>query len=1006
MSSTTLTIIDTNLLSGSIDDFRDKFGGFYSDSEDTGIFLEPRLESYSTPTLNLIENEGIVSTNSAIHLANYNLTSRITTNDDSILNDNYWRDYVVNNFGNTDVFVDHKTSVTVPVYQNESQEADSYTSYAKSEYYKFYQRYQTAISDQRSERLIPNYYFLKAQGIADLDVAQMITLEGTLSEDYFDYVNFREELLQEQPELATAISTGFLTAEAADRILFLTEVSDPTSGSLNTLFSNVSSDKGVPRYRYDNIDNYLNIDYVNHTYSDTLTQRLNNRLQNIIFLDPSNLDDHNREQIATDFSFLKDDKKQSLYSLMPMSNHIRIDDEITSPTTPFEGFSGGPSAATERVFRSLLENNNYKTKFMKTLKEVFSNEISLTPQNLSFTLDKFEPVSAEARGVDLLEMILYNYNNYLSETTNCFFYDAPVLSQQMVFDSIGEYRFENSERSSKVLNSMLRTVNSIFESQNAPARDGHSIAEFLRLAETDKYVETIAYKVEKIGGPPTGDSRTENVIQNFLFYNTGDLIEYVDTQVKYGTDYTYKTYAYAIVVGNKYQFSDLRATRQIDIQETETPYGTATNYCLEFYNPLTGETTSQLLESETNLADDFDVAFGRNQEAFDALLLRLQAGMSARFMRILREIDIILPSGGTRTPPPDVLQFFQERLERYRERLTASALADLREAYEALQLTIAEAARIAGEEAQAAVNLVRDVFGAFENVAATNAQIVSSIPYLADFRIIVEPSAQLVEIPIQEKTFKILDNPPNDLIATPYHLRDQSNRLAFFLSYDTFSPDSVKYPTTLTTQDEDNKQDYLTGVEIAEDDFIQSESVSMAETFEVYRLSKRPTSYQDFEDNLRKSIDLRILKQDRIKLDAMFMERVRPNQKYYYTFRVINENGIAGEFTPVFEAELINDGGYIYGLFNQLTAEDLVTDEISEPLMSFKKLFNVVPNIQHLILDSEGVDFSDSAFSQVGNFGLGTAEDKIWNKTFKLRLTSKKTGKKIDLNIRFKNTSG
>jgi hypothetical protein len=167
-----------------------------------------------------------------------------------------------------------------------------------------------------------------------------------------------------------------------------------------------------------------------------------------------------------------------------------------------------------------------------------------------------------------------------------------------------------------------------------------------------------------------------------------------------------------------------------------------------------------------------------------------------------------------------------------------------------------------------------------------------------------------------------------------------------------------------------------------------------------------PTSYQDFEDNLRKTIDLRILKQGRIKLDALFTERVKANQKYYYTFRVINENGIAGHFTPIFESELINDGGYIYAEFNQLVAEDLIIDNISEPLMSFKKLFNVVPNIQHLVLDSEGVDFSDSAFSQVENFSLGTAEDRIWNKTFKLRLTSKKTGKKIDLNIKFNNSKG
>jgi len=288
----------------------------------------------------------------------------------------------------------------------------------------------------------------------------------------------------------------------------------------------------------------------------------------------------------------------------------------------------------------------------------------------------------------------------------------------------------------------------------------------------------------------------------------------------------------------------------------------------------------------------------------------------------------------------------------------------------------------------------------------------TTAPYLADFNINIEPSLKIVEVPIQEKTFKILDNPPNDLIATPHHIKDQSNRLAFFLSYDTFSPNTVPYPVALTSQDDQNKADYLAANDLAEDDFTQSESVSMAETFEVYRLSRMPTSYQDFENNLRKSIDLRILKQGRIKLDAMFMERVRPNQKYYYTFRAINENGIAGEFTPIFEAELINDGGYVYANFNQLSAEDLVMDNISEPLMSFKKLFNVVPNIQHLILDPTGVDFSKSAFDQVGNFKLGTAEEPLFSsdaakgKTFKLRLTSKKTGKKIDLNITFNKTNG
>ena len=479
-------------------------------------------------------------------------------------------------------------------------------------------------------------------------------------------------------------------------------------------------------------------------------------------------------------------------------------------------------------------------------------------------------------------MLLYDYENLLSRTNNAFFYDNSSTEVKAAFDNTGVYRFVNSEIAINTLNDVVEMINRNF----SPPQ---TLEDFLNdPVKNNKKHEVLAYRVQKIGGPPTGDSRTENTLQNFWFFNQDSAIKYVDTQVKYGTDYTYKIFSYVAVLGYKYRLSDLAVTRQI---AKDDEY-----YCLEFYDPSTGIIKNSL--------------FGTN-------------------------------------------------------------------------------------------GMINDV-----NSLATDLQTKTTTPYLADLNINIEPSLKIVEVPIQEKTFKILDNPPNDLIATPHHIKDQSNRLAFFLSYDTFSPNTVPYPVALTPQDDQNKADYLAANDLAEDDFTQSESVSMAETFEVYRLSRMPTSYQDFENNLRKSIDLRILKQGRIKLDAMFMERVRPNQKYYYTFRAINENGIAGEFTPIFEAELINDGGYVYGNFNQLTAEDLITDNISEPLMSFKKLFNVVPNIQHLLMQSNDADFSDSAFSQVGKFGLGTAEDKIWGKTFKLRLTSKKTGKKIDLNIKFNDSKG
>ena len=145
-----------------------------------------------------------------------------------------------------------------------------------------------------------------------------------------------------------------------------------------------------------------------------------------------------------------------------------------------------------------------------------------------------------------------------------------------------------------------------------------------------------------------------------------------------------------------------------------------------------------------------------------------------------------------------------------------------------------------------------------------------------------------------------------------------------------------------------------------------------------------------------------------IASDHLFVERVRENIKYYYVFRGLNENGVGGQLSPVFEAELVNDGGYVYGLFNQLSEEDLAVKAPKEPLLAFKKLINIVPNIQHLELDTSSVDFGNSSLDEISGITLGSSNvsDPLFNsdlnRYFKIRLTSKKTGRKIDINIGFK----
>ncbi len=105
--------------------------------------------------------------------------------------------------------------------------------------------------------------------------------------------------------------------------------------------------------------------------------------------------------------------------------------------------------------------------------------------------------------------------------------------------------------------------------------------------------------------------------------------------------------------------------------------------------------------------------------------------------------------------------------------------------------------------------------------------------------------------------------------------------------------------------------------------------------------------------------------------------------------------------SEIYEAQLINDGGYLYAVFNTLLESDLEEKTYDKVSKQFKKVFQLQPNLKQLQFNSENIDFKQDAHTQINNLAVGTADDLIWDKTFKVRLTSKKTGRKIDLNITY-----
>ena len=81
------------------------------------------------------------------------------------------------------------------------------------------------------------------------------------------------------------------------------------------------------------------------------------------------------------------------------------------------------------------------------------------------------------------------------------------------------------------------------------------------------HAETVLYRVEKTlaneSGTPTGDT-----IQNFWFPNTNqiDILNLVDTQIKYKKRYAYRIYAYQLAVNTKYSYG------QLDVKDDQASF--------------------------------------------------------------------------------------------------------------------------------------------------------------------------------------------------------------------------------------------------------------------------------------------------------------------------------------------------------------------------------------------------------------------------------------------------
>ena len=166
--------------------------------------------------------------------------------------------------------------------------------------------------------------------------------------------------------------------------------------------------------------------------------------------------------------------------------------------------------------------------------------------------------------------------------------------------------------------------------------------------------------------------------------------------------------------------------------------------------------------------------------------------------------------------------------------------------------------------------------------------------------------------------------------------------------------------------------------------------------YDVYRLSKPPNSYDDFAG--KKYLENVI---PSVRSTMMIMDRVKSNKKYYYMFRSVNDHGLKSNPSTIYEVELIKDADSSKVEVNSYKFPNF---EATERTVSMKRFFQIIPAAQHTIFDPTP-DFASKHSSTYKNslsdVVLGTADNPIWGRKFKIRVTSNDTGRKIDINVLF-----
>lgn len=271
-----------------------------------------------------------------------------------------------------------------------------------------------------------------------------------------------------------------------------------------------------------------------------------------------------------------------------------------------------------------------------------------------------------------------------------------------------------------------------------------------------------------------------------------------------------------------------------------------------------------------------------------------------------------------------------------------------------------------------------------------------------------QPSFKLVEIEISKDQESFIDAPVFSPIVEIYSRKNEPmvhfllRPRGFNVPFEASDPNQeIDLDLAVLKESDRGIYDYI---------YYSNSSYSKSEYFtgiyEVFMIEQEPTRLSDFANKLLITVDDRTglvypenWTSERVSYDnlnAFFSQKLVLNKKYYYVFRALTYHGTPSECSPIYEIELQkNSNEYSVKHREYVLDEDSIIT-YSKPV---KRIFSIEPNYERLIMSTESTNILDN---ETDGASLTSLVDGAIPQVFKIRLTSRHTGKKIDLNFRFK----